>query len=80
MTKPKIDTYTINPNDPRTVIGTRQKARRVFREHGIAVWVRACGTRVTVFYRDEEGKRRQRSSRFTRLVLSEPVKPFGATA
>lgn len=79
MSTPKIDVYRINPNDPRTVTGSRQRAHRVFKRYGVAVWLRACGTRAVVFYRDPiTGRRRQRTSNFARLELTEPVRPFNA--
>lgn len=79
MSTPKIDVYRINPNDPRTVTGSRQRAHRVFKRYGVAVWLRACGTRAVVFYRDPiTGRRRQSTSRFKRLEFTEPVRPFNA--
>lgn len=75
----KIGVYRINPNDPRTVTGSRQRAHRVFKRYGVAVWLRACGTRAVVFYRDPvTGRRRQSTSNFGRLELTEPVRPYNA--
>ena len=66
-------TFRVNPNDPRNVFGSRSLALAVLNEHGICCWVRACGTRAVMMWR-EGTRKRERTLRFSRLVFSEQVK------
>ena len=54
-------TLTVDPAHEHTVFGPRHRAESHFREHGIALWVRANG-RATVFFRDRETGRRRRKT------------------
>lgn len=52
---------TVDPACPNTVIGPRYLAMCRYREHGVALWVRANGS-ARLFYRDSvTGKMRQRT-------------------
>lgn len=61
-------TLTVNTQCHNTVVGSRQQVDRHFNEFGVALWLRACGKKATLFYRDQLGKKRQRTFSKIRVV------------
>ena len=53
---------------PHTIVGSRQKVLQHLKEHGYALWLRACGRKATLFYMDD-GKRRQKTWRKIKVVF-----------
>lgn len=53
-------TLTVNPADRHSVFGPKRNALEHFATYGVALWVRASG-KATLFYRDNEGRQRQRT-------------------
>jgi hypothetical protein len=65
-----MKTLTVNVLHPHTVTGPRYLVVEHYRQHGVALWLRACGTKAVLFYRDG-GRTRQRAYSSVQVVRRE---------